>query len=410
MKLLTLFLFLLSSFAFAETTKELIKKRQDHLQKFYEDLHANPELSKQEKRTAEKLAEEWRSLGLEVTEGIGGYGIVGVLENGEGPVTWIRTEMDALPLTEKTGLPFASRVAGVMHGCGHDFHMAALSGVAYVLVNSKERWKGTIVFVGQPAEETISGAKAMIEDGVLDRFPKPEHLLALHSSGRYKAGTINMAPGYALANVDSFDVTLKGKGAHGSSPHMSIDPITMAAEFVFGMQLLVNREKDPAKLGMITVGSLHSGTSSSIIPDEAKLQLTTRSYEDSVRDLFRKRIPEIAEGIAHTHNAPLPIVELRSSVNAVFNDITFAQFLLKFFGDLFGASASVQSTPIMGGEDFGEFSVVAKVPSAFFWIGINPGIAGHPSNHSPQYDPQFDKNGPFAIEAFAAAVLELNKR
>ncbi len=400
-------IFLFSTQVFAATTQELIQQRKSHLQKFYRDLHENPELSGQEKRTAGKLAEELKTLGLEVQEGIGGFGVVGILRNGEGPVTWIRADLDGLPVTENTGLPYKSKNVGVMHACGHDHHIASLAGVAYVLSNTKNLWQGTVVFIGQPAEELGQGAKAMLKDNLLKKAPKPNVILALHVTGLYEEGAIGVMPGFAMANADSVDVTFKGRGTHGSAPEGGIDPFVMAAEFILRLQTIVGREKKAINPGVISVGSIHGGTKNNIIPDDVKLQLTIRSYDDETRQLLLKRITEVAQGISKTSGALPPVVVKTESADALFNDLTLAERAKTIFTREFSKLEKVN--PTMGAEDFGQFGLAAKVPSLMFWVGTG-GEKPIILNHSPKYDSKFDKTYARAVQAMTALVMDLNMK
>lgn len=403
-----LLLILFTTYAFATSTQDLINQRKAHLQKFYRDLHENPELSGKETRTASKLAEEFKSLGLEVKEGIGGNGVVAILRNGNGPVTWIRAELDALPVPENTGLAFASKNKGVMHACGHDHHMASLVGTAYVLANSKNLWQGTAVFIGQPSEELGDGAKAMVKDGLLKKVPKPDTILALHVSGKNKLGSIGVVPGYSMANADSVDVTFKGRGTHGAAPEGGLDPFVMAAEFILRLQTIVGREKKATRPGLISVGSIHGGTKNNIIPDDVKLQLTVRTYDDETRELLLKRIKEVAQGIAKTSGATeMPVVVKTEGADALFNDLSLAERAKTIFAREFGSSENVE--PVMGSEDFGQFGLAAKVPSLMFWVGTG-GEKTPIINHSPKYDSKFDKTGTNAIRAMTALVLDLNMK
>lgn len=387
----------------------LNKDQMKRLETLYQDLHQNPELSGQEKNTAKKMAQEFRALGLEVIEGIGGTGVVGIAKNGKGPTTLVRAEMDALPVPEDTGLRFRSQTTGVMHACGHDYHMAALVGVAELMLQRKQDWKGTLVFVAQPAEEIVKGAQAMIQDGLFKKIPKPDQMLALHTIGKYKKGTIGLVPGYAMANVDAVEVVFTGRGTHGSSPEKGIDPFIMAAEFTLKMQTLVGREKEAMKPAVISVGSIHGGAKSNIIPDTVKLQLTVRSYDSSVRQHLLKRIVEVAKGIAATSGAPAPAVEFPEKSDAVFNDIELTQRLKQRFIQEFGANVIVDADPTMGGEDFGLFGQAVKAPSLMFWIGTQNPKDMAVINHSPKYDPDFAGTAPLAIKAMASGLLDLHK-
>jgi len=412
MKSTILIVIFLSGFqVWAATPQEIIKQHQPQLQKFYRDLHENPELSGQEKRTAKKLADELRGLGIEVTEGIGGHGLVGIIRNGKGPVTLIRTDMDALPVTEDTGLAFKSKNQGVMHACGHDFHMAALVGTANVLLKSKDRWQGTIVLLGQPAEELVKGANAMIKDNLFKKIPKPDYVLALHAGGRTNEGKISIIPGYSMASVDSIDVTFKGKGTHGAAPESGIDPIMMATEYVQRIQTLITREKKATNPAVLTVGSIHGGTKNNIIPDEVKLQMTLRTYDPEVRKHLLKRVVELGKAIAKGANAPEePVFAFPEASDATFNDVQLSQRIEKVFSEKLGKEVLQPMEPLMGSEDFGLFGKEVKAPSLMFFVGT--GEKGKPIifNHSAKYDTRFDKTSPLAIQAMSEAVMDLNKK
>src|ERR1700680_4972625 len=296
----------------------------------YLDLHQHPELSKHVVQTAAKLANEIRQLGYEVTTGVGGTGVVGVLKNGAGPTVMLRTELDALPVTENTGLPFASTVrtkddsgmeVPVMHACGHDVHMTVWVGTAARMVQERARWHGTLVLIAQPAEEVVKGAKAMLADGLYSRFPKPDYVVALHDSPKVPAGKIGHTPGYILASSDSVDVTIYGKGGHGAAPQTTVDPVVIAARTVLALQTIVSREKDPQEPAVVTVGSIHGGTKHNIIPDEVKLQLTVRTYDRKVRQQVLDAIARIARAEAAAAGAPRePAVAVVESTPSTWND------------------------------------------------------------------------------------------
>ena len=300
------------------------------MEKLYVDLHQNPELSLHEEKTAAKLAERLRALGFEVTTGVGETGVVGVLKNGKGPTVLVRTDLDALPVEEKTGRALREQgdgdrrpgaTVGVMHACGHDMHMTSWVGTATLLSRSKDRWRGTLVFVGQPAEEKGGGARRMLEDGLFKRFPKPDFALALHGDASMPAGKVGTVPGFALANVDSVDVTILGKGGHGAYPHTTVDPIVIAARIVLDLQTIVSRENNPLDPAVVTVGSIHGGTKHNIIPDEVKLQLTVRTYKDDVRKRLLAAIERIAKAEAAAAGAPkAPEVKVSEGTPATFND------------------------------------------------------------------------------------------
>ena len=281
------------------------------LDALYLDLHRNPELSMKEDRTAARLASELKALGYQVTTGVGGTGVVGVLKNGTGPTVLLRTELDALPIEEKTGVPYASTAKVVdrngvtqpaMHACGHDIHMAGWTGAAALLARHKELWHGTVVMIGQPGEEVVQGARAMIADGLFKRFPRPDFALAVHDTSDEPAGKVLIVPGFGMASVDSVDVTIFGRSGHGAKPHTTVDPVMLAARTVVALQTLISREKDPLEPGVITVGSIHGGTKHNIIPEDVKLQITVRTYSPAVRKQLLEGIARIAKAEAAAAN------------------------------------------------------------------------------------------------------------
>lgn len=375
------------------------------LDALYLDLHRHPELSWHEERTSARLAERLRALGFEVTEKVGGLGVVGVLRNGVGPTVLLRTDMDALPVEERTGLPYASTATGkddqgqvvpVMHACGHDLHMTAWVGAATLLARARAAWRGTLVLVGQPAEERGGGAAGMLAAGLYRRFPRPDFALALHDAADLPAGTVGWVPGFALANVDSVDVTFFGRGGHGAYPHKTVDPIVMASRFVTALQTIVARENSPLDPAVVTVGSFHAGLKHNIIPDEARLQLTVRSYKDDVRRRLLAAIERIARGEAAAAGAPRP-PEVRTSEGtpATFNDPALTRRLVGALTAQLGAARLEERTPVMGGEDFAEFGR-AGVPAVLLWLGaVEPGAFAEaqrtgqelPSLHSSRFAP-----------------------
>lgn len=398
----------------------------------YQHLHANPELSGMEVKTAAKLASIARDLGFDVTEGVGGTGVVAVMENGEGPTIMIRADMDGLPLTEQTGLPYASKVTaiapqsgvetGVMHGCGHDTHMTAWVATARQLVERKADWSGTLVMILQPAEETGEGAKAMLDDGLYTRFPKPSKVLAFHDAATGPAGFIGLSKGYALANVDSVDITFRGLGGHGAYPHGTKDPIVIASRFVGAVQTLVAREVDPLENGVVTVGSFHAGAKHNVIPDEATLLLTVRSYTPEVRQQLLDGIRRIAEAQAISAGVPedrMPIVTIRDDefTPSTYNDPELADHALALFRDRFGEERVREARPVMGGEDFSRFSMDDdSVEGLIFWVGGQPldkwqAANGDPKKlptlHSPFWAPDAEKVIATATEAMTAMTLDL---
>src|SRR5579859_1397981 len=310
----------LSALAFAQapTSKEVETVYPD-AHALYLDLHQNPELSMHETQTAEKLAERWRSAGYEVTEHVGGTGVVAILKNGSGPTIMLRTELDALPVEEKTGLPYASKVhakddAGrdvpVMHACGHDLHMASLLGTAEIMAHSQNTWHGTLMLIGQPAEETIAGAKAMVNDGLFTRFPNPDVAVALHVGNAEPAGMASITPGIYNTNADSLRITIYGKGGHGSAPHTAVDPIVIAARTILALQTIVSREVKPGEMAVVTVGYVQAGTKNNIIPDHAEMGLTIRTRKAEVRQQILAAITRITKAEAMAAGAPRePMVE-----------------------------------------------------------------------------------------------------
>ncbi|WNG59252.1 amidohydrolase [Archangium gephyra] len=395
------------------------------LDALYKDLHQNPELSHQEEKTAAKLAERLRALGFEVTPKVGGHGVVAVLRNGKGPTVLLRTDMDALPVEEKTGLPYASKAMAkddtgqsvpVMHACGHDVHMTAWVGTATLLARTKDRWRGTLVMVGQPAEERGSGARGMLADGLYKRFPKPDFAVALHNSASAVAGSIEYVAGYALANVDSVDITLHGKGGHGAYPHTTVDPIVLAARTILSLQTLVSREKHPLEPAVVTVGSIHGGTKHNIIPDEVKLQLTVRSYKPEVRKQLLAGIERVANAEAAAANAPRkPEVSVTEGTPATYNDPELTKRLVGAITRVLGKENLREATPVMGGEDFSEYGL-AGVPAVMLWLGtVEPKrhaeakAAGEtlPSLHSPLFYPDRERTLRTGVTSLTTAALEL---
>ena len=417
----------------AATLSDGIRGDMPQLMTLYRDLHANPELSMQEVRTPAKLAPEMRKLGFEVTEKVGKTGLVAVMKNGPGPVLLIRADMDALPVKEETGLPFASKARGttldgvespIMHACGHDTHITTWLGTARRLAAMKDQWSGTVLMVLQPGEELGLGAKAMLDDGLYKRFPKPDVLLAFHDSASLPAGTIGVARGYALANVDSVDIDVKGVGGHGAYPQTTRDPIVLASKIVMALQTLVSRENSPLDPAVVTVGSFHSGTKHNIISDDAKLQLTVRSYTPEVRKKLLDGIARIARGEAIAAGVPedrMPIVKVRDPYTpSTFNTAKLSGRLIDLFGAHFGADRVVETKPVMGGEDFSQFWLADKTKEAtIFWVGGVPkakwdAAAGDetklPSLHSPFWAPEAETVISTATEAMTVAALDILKK
>jgi hippurate hydrolase len=400
------------------------------LDRLYKHLHSNPELSFQEEKTAARIAAELKNLGFDVTQNVGGHGLVGVLKNGEGPTVLVRTDLDALPVEEKTGVEYASKVitkddqgndVPVMHACGHDVHMTVFVGTARLLVQLKDQWRGTLVMIGQPAEERGAGARAMIADGLFTRFPRPDYALALHVSASLPAGTVGYRPGYALANVDAVDITIRGAGGHGAYPHTTKDPVVMAAQTVLALQTIVSREIAPIEPAVVTVGSIHGGTKHNIIPDEVRLQLTLRSYSDEVRNHTIAAIRRITRGIAMAAGVPedrMPIVTVQDEYTpATYNDPKLTERIASVFRNVLGDKNVIESDPVMGGEDFGRYGrVEPRIPISLFWLGsVDPKRVEEsqrlgkplPSLHSSLFAPVPEPTIKTGVKAMTAAVLEL---
>jgi amidohydrolase len=397
------------------------------LDALYKHLHTHPELSLQEEATSARLAEELKKLGFEVTTGVGGHGVVGVLENGKGPTVLVRTDMDALPVTEQTGLSYASKVrvrdkagndVGVMHACGHDMHMTCWVGTARVLAGLKDRWQGTLVFIGQPAEEIGAGARAMLQDGLFKKFPRPDYCLALHCDARQAHGHIAYTDGLALANVDTVDILVRGKGGHGAAPHTTVDPIVLAARIVLDLQTIVSRETNPTDPAVVTVGSIHGGTKHNIIPSEVKLQLTVRTTKDAVRKHTLDAIERIAKAAAMGAGAPEPEVKVDPGefTPALLNESKLTQKTVALFKEVLGADKVHERPPVMGGEDFGRYGREG-IPIFLYFLGTLPpervaeaereGAKPLPSLHSDQYYPVPDPSIKTGVLTMSLAVLNL---
>jgi amidohydrolase len=396
------------------------------LEALYRDLHASPELSLQEEKTSGKMAERFRGLGYDVTEKVGGFGVVAVMRNGAGPTVLVRADMDALPVEEKTGLPYASTVTAtdaagntvaVMHACGHDVHMTSLVGAATLLARARERWRGTLVLVGQPAEEAGNGALNMLNDSFLRRFPKPDYCLSLHDDATLPAGTLAWTSGWALANVDSVDITVFGRGGHGSKPEGTVDPVVIAARTVVALQTLVARENSPFDPAVVTVGSIHGGTRRNVIPDHVTLQLTVRSYKPEVRQRLLAGIERIAKAEALAAAAPrVPEVKVVDGTAATYNDPALSKRVASALAAAFGADRVLEAPPIMAGEDFGEFGKAAQAPSFMFWVGGVPAaklaeaggdMSKLPSLHSGLWAPDPEPTLKAGAAALTVGVLEL---
>lgn len=417
--------------AAAQSLGDQVQQQMPSLMTIYKDLHANPELSFMEVRSAGILATEARKLGFDVTEKVGGTGVVAVMKNGPGPVVLVRADMDGLPVTEQTGLPGASKVrvttkegveTGVMHACGHDTHMTSWIGTARLMAANKDKWSGTLVMIGQPAEERGAGARMMLEDGLYTRFPKPQYALAFHDAAQFPAGAIGYTPGYALANVDSVDILVKGVGGHGAYPQATKDPIVLASRIVTALQTLVSREISPLDSAVVTVGSFHAGAKHNIIPDEARLQLTVRSYTDDVRNHLLDGIARVAKGEAIAAGLPddkLPVVSVEKDefTPSTFNTPDFTEDMAAFLTTRFGDKRVIKMPPVMGGEDFGRFSRDDKdIKSLIIWVGGVPQAEldaakkeGRtlPSLHSPFWAPDAPAVISTATEALTSMAMKL---
>jgi len=400
------------------------------LEELYRDFHTHPELSFQEERTAGRMAEELRRAGYEVTEGVGGWGVVAVLAQGAGRTLLLRADADALPVEEETGLAYASRArarddAGqdvpVMHACGHDIHLAALIGTARVMAQMRDRWRGTLVLIVQPAEERGAGARAMLEAGLYRRFPRPEAAIALHVDPTLEAGSVAYVPGYALANVDSVDITIRGVGGHGAYPHTTKDPVVIAAQVILALQTIVSREVPPTEPAVVTVGSIHAGAKHNVIADEARLQLTVRSYSDAVRDQVLTAIERLTRGIALAAGvperlAPTVVIQKDEYTPSLYNDPALTERLAGLFRELLGEAAVVRGEPQMGGEDFARYGrEEPRIPICMFRLGsiaserlaAGRRLGGEPlpSLHSGRYWPDSAPTLKTGVRTMSAAAL-----
>jgi hippurate hydrolase len=423
-KFLLLAPFAAVAFAQTPTSKEVETVYPD-AHALYLDLHQNPELSAHETQTAAKLAERLRSAGYDVTEHVGGTGVVAILKNGAGPTIMLRTELDALPVEEKTGLAYASKVhakddAGhdvpVMHACGHDLHMASLLGAAEIMAHSKTTWHGTLMLIGQPAEETIGGAKAMIGDGLFTRFPKPDVAVALHVGNAEAAGTASITPGIYNTNADSLRITIYGKGGHGSAPHTAIDPIVIASRTILALQTIVSREVKPGEMAVVTVGYIQAGTKNNIIPDHAEMGLTVRTFKQDVRKQVLAAIERITKAEAAAAGAPRePLVEHYEGTDLVYNNPALAARLRAPLEAALGKGKVITGEPITPSEDFSYF-IEQGVPGFYFSLGgADPEKLAQakasgvmlPSNHSPLFTPDVDPSLHAGIAAEVAVLRNL---
>ncbi len=407
----------------------------------YKSLHAAPELSHYEEKTATFLAAQLRAIGYTVTERVGkyegpewtGYGVVAVMKNGAGPTVLLRTELDALPVDEKTGLPYASKVkmkndagqeVSVMHACGHDIHITNMIGTAKMLTELKSQWQGTLVILGQPAEEVVDGARSVLRDGLYERFPKPDYVIALHDSADLEAGKVGYTPGYAMASSTSVDIKIRGLGGHGARPESTKDPIVVAAQVILALQTIVSREDSPLDPVVVTVGSIHGGTKHNIIPDEVNLQLTVRTYKEEVRKKVLASIERITRGIATAAGIPedrAPIVKVSDlqATTATYNDPQLSERLATVFVKALGQDNVVKLPPVMMSEDFGFLSLDQKIPATLFTLGaVEPAKVKLsketgtplPSLHSALFAPLPEPALRTGIKAMTSAVLDLMKK
>ena len=420
----------------AQEVPALVDKQLPSLLTTYKSVHAAPELSHHEAQTSAMLADELRKAGYTVTERVGkypdgsqAYGVVAILKNGAGPTLLVRADIDALPVTEDTHLPYASKVrsknpagqdVGVMHACGHDVHVATMIGVARNMAALKSQWHGTLMLIGQPSEETIDGAKAMLADHLYERFGRPDLAIALHDAN-FAAGKVSVVSGPALASSTSIDVVMRGIGSHGAAPEAGKDPIVMAGEFIVELQTVVSRSISPSQPAVVTVGDIHGGTKRNIIPDEVKMELTTRCYSEEVRQKIIEGVKRTARGVAIAAGVPesrMPIVTVLDdeSTPATINDPALAARLHKIFVEKLGADNVVERDAIMGSEDFGIFSLDHKIPAVIFWLGAydpakvaeseRTGVA-LPSPHSPFFAPSPEPTLRTGVTAMTDAAIAL---
>src|SRR5438477_4859294 len=436
---------LVPALALAQQTPQSFADTQlPSLLAIYKDIHSHPELSGHEERTALLIAKELRAAGCQVTEHLGkyenaklkGYGVVGVMKNGDGPIVLVRTDMDALPVEEETGLPYASKTVAqndegkdvhVMHACGHDAHMAAFIGTARALAKLKNQWHGTIVFVAQPAEETGNGARALLKDGLYEKFGKPNFALGFHDKADLETGHVGVTEGYTYANVDSVDVTVRGLGGHGAYPHKTKDPIVLAAEMINEWQTIASRENNPFDPIVVTVGSIHGGTKHNIIPDEAKMQLTVRTYKPETREHVLAAIERIAKGCAtaaglSADKMPTVTLERDHFAPAMYNNPELTKRLVAAWKKTLGDQNVEMVDATMGGEDFSEYSLLPEhsIPAVNFHVGAaepaklaeskKPGAAPLPTLHSSRFAPVPEPTIRTGVIAMTAAGVDLMKK
>jgi amidohydrolase len=432
----------LAAFAQQPSVDKIAESDLPSLLAIYKDVHSHPELSTREERTSAMIAKELTAAGCEVTDHFGdygkpnvkGYGVIGIMKNGSGPTVMVRTDMDALPVQEETGLPYASKVTAqnnegqevhVMHACGHDIHIASFIGVARAMKREKDQWQGTIMFVAQPAEEAVGGARALLRAGLYNRFGKPAFALGFHDNAQMETGHIGVTEGYTYANVDSVNITVRGVGGHGAYPHKTKDPIVLAAEIIVALQTIVSRENNPLDPVVVTVGSIHGGTKHNIIPDEAKMQLTVRTYKAEVRERVLAAIDRITKGCAMTAGVPpdrMPTVEVLKDefTPATYNNPELTKRLVAVWKKALGADNVEATDATMGGEDFAEYSLPDhSVPACDFHVGaVDPAKIAEskksgnplPSLHSSKFAPIPEPTIRLATAAMTIAVLELLKK
>lgn len=405
----------------AEDLKSAIDKDYPSLESLYRALHSHPELSGQEIESAKRLAEEARKAGFEVTQSVGGTGVVAVMKNGAGPTVLLRTELDALPVAEQTGLPFASQVKvknakgeeiPVMHACGHDIHMTVWTGAARRMAAEREKWSGTLVMIAQPAEETVTGARAMLKDGLFSRFPRPDYNIAIHDTNNLPAGQVGWISGYRQAAADTVDIEVKGVGGHGATPEVTRDPVVLASMIVVALQTLVSRNKDPFDPAVVTVGSIHGGTKHNIIGTSVHMQLTVRTYKDETRKLILDGIKRIAENEGRAFDLPedkLPVVTVSDDfAPSLYNDPALVQKLMPALKTALG-DGLVPGRPIMASEDFSEYErIEPKIPTVMFDVGaVDPKVWANTADHNTLPGPHSPFWAPVAEPTIKAGVLTL---
>ncbi|MEP2670344.1 MAG: amidohydrolase [Cyclobacteriaceae bacterium] len=427
MRILSIILILLVSSAFVAgppmIDKKLIKNDMPFLVDFYKTRHKNPEISLQEKETSKALAAELKKVGFSVTENFGGYGIVGVYKNGNGPTILYRTDMDALPMYEKTDLPYQSQLkaslngeeVGTMHSCGHDIHMTTWLGTARAMVAMKDKWKGTLLLIGQPAEEIGAGAKMMLEAGLYEKFGVPNYGIGLHSSPTLPAGKVGISDGFVMASSQSVDINVFGVGSHGASPHMSIDPLVVTSMLVMELQTIVSRNLKPTESAVVTVGTIKGGTVHNIIPDMVTLKLTIRTFKAEVLEMVNKRIKEIARGVGIAAGLPedkLPEVIIKAAGPANYNNPAVTSRIIESATSVVGKENVIDEEPVMLSEDFSYYGQTEhKVPTVFYWLGTVPEArmksGDLPGLHSPFYYPQPEISIETGVGVTSQALLDL---